>query len=179
MTPWIPIGMQSFYKTRYRRIKKSSLHCLSFQHLAKGLLLSYTTLGDFGATMYDKKAFLLHVRILEMFTHALSNWILKQTCAEHSQMHSKKSGNSSSGREGVLGHSKWQSSGQSHLFIHSFTKGSKFFRTDFGIDLSSFRKDWLLRLEDPGAWERKHLFHSCGLPRKNSYSMRCRGRCSR
>lgn len=51
-------------------------------------------------------------------------------------------------------------------FTHSFIDWLEFFRTVFDVNLSSFRKDWLLRAEDPGACERKEcLFHWHGLPR--------------
>ena len=46
-----------------------------------------------------------------------------------------------------------------HPFIYAFIQWSEFFRIDLSIDLSSYRKYWLLRPEDPGVSGRKeYLF---------------------
>lgn len=116
-----------------------------------------------GIMYSNKKTFLFHIRILEVLTHALFNWILETNQCR------TWSGNWGSEREGGRAQAKGHFFMHAfiHPFIYSFREWLEFFRIDFGIDLSSHRKYWLLSPEDPGACERKeHLFHWCGLPRR-------------
>ena len=73
-TPQVSVGLQILYLTRYKTISTSNRHHLPFQHSANDLLCAHS-MGDI--IWDDKRTFLLHIRILEVLTHPLTNWILK------------------------------------------------------------------------------------------------------